>query len=158
MKHNGIFPGVILIGLGIYFLASSWSIPYLNLISDWPTLFVIFGIAFILQGKASNDSNQYFPGVILIGLGLHFHAMNLVDHWPNQWEVYTLLIGIAFLSQTSKKKKDGFFLGCLFVFFSILGLFSTGFVSWVDKLFNIFENFWPIAIILIGLYLLLKKK
>jgi hypothetical protein len=158
MKHNGIFPGIILIGLGIYFLSASWTIPYLDVIHRWPTLFIIFGIAFILQAKATNDSSHYFPGVILIGLGFHFHALHFIDHWPNQWEVYTLLIGIAFLSQTSRKKKDGFFLGSLFVFFSILGLFSTGFVSWVAKLFNIFESFWPIAIILIGLYLLLKKK
>jgi hypothetical protein len=158
MKQNGMFPGVVLIGLGLYFLSQKWTLPYIEFFHRWPTLFLIFGIAFLLQGKSSNDSSHYFPGVILVGLGVHFHAPQLVKGWPNQWEIYTLLIGFAFISQTSKKKKDGIFLGSLFIFFSILGLFSTGFVSWAGKLFSIFEAFWPIALLIIGIYLIFKKK
>lgn len=158
MKHNNVFSGIVLIGLGLYYLSQNWTFPYLEFIHNWPTLMLVFGIAFLIQGKLSKDTTNYFPGIILVGLGIHFHATHLVKGWPNQWEIYILLIGIAFISQANRTKRQGTFLGSLFVLISILGLFSTGFVSWAGKLFDLIESFWYIVLIVIGIYMVVKRR
>jgi hypothetical protein len=157
MKSQGIFPGTILIGLGVFFLLKQWAIPFVDQLYSWPSILIVLGLAFFLQAIIGKDASSYFPSVILLGLGSHFHAIGYFSFWPNEWGVYTLIIGIAFLVRYQKTKKDGLFLGILFVFISILGLFSTGYISFVGTIVGFIESFWPIVLIIIGLYLWFKK-
>lgn len=160
MKNKGIFPGLLLIGIGFYFLMHQLHIPTLEKIFTWPTLLIILGIIFLLQAYFSNDHDSIFPGTILLGIGTHIHGKSLFAIWPNHWGMYTLIISLAFLLRY-QKTKTGLVPGIILLVISILGVFYGGLISWmswIGKFVSLLESFWPVALIAIGLYLLFVKK
>jgi hypothetical protein len=160
MKRHGIFPGIILIGIGFYFLIEKLHLPYLSSFFTWPTLLLIVGIAFLAQSLFSNETSSLFPGVVLVGLGVHFHALKFLSFWPDHWGMYTFIIGIAYLGKY-KKTKSGLLPGVLLLVISLLALFYDGVIgwlNWVGQFVGFFEQFWPIALITIGIYLIVFKK
>lgn len=159
MKKQGFFPGILLIGLGAYFLLDQLKIPILKDIFTWPTLLLLIGIAFLLQAFLAKEKQSIFPGVILTGLGIHFHGRVLFDFWPDHWAMYTIIVGLAFLIR-AQKTKSGIVPGILLIVISLLGLFYDGIISWMSYIslaVNWVETFWPVLLIIIGIYILLKK-
>ncbi|WP_458412310.1 LiaI-LiaF-like domain-containing protein [Schinkia sp. CFF1] len=155
MKRQGFFLGVILIGLGVYFLMDQLNIPVMHKLFTWPTLLLIIGIAFLLQVYVAHDRQSIFPGVILTGLGIHFHGRELFSFWPDHWAIYTLIVGIAFIAQHQR------ILGILLVVISLLGLFYDGVIGWlsyISEAVGWLVHFWPVLLILLGVYILVKKK
>lgn len=74
--------------------------------------------------------------------------------------MYTLIIGIAFIVRATKTKK-GYILGILFIGVSIFMIFSSkvpAYFNWVNDVTPFVTNYWPILLIIIGIYLLKKKK
>lgn len=160
MKKQGIFPGIILIGVGVYFLMDKLDLPFLKNIFTWPTLLLIIGIAFLLQAYLTNEDQSIFPGTILTGLGLHFHGRAIFEFWPDHWAIYTLIVGIAFIIR-HQKAKSGIIPGIILTIISLLGLFYDGIISWmsyIGKAVGWLENFWPVALIIVGIYLLFINK
>lgn len=160
MKKQGIFPGIILIGVGIYFLMDQLNLPFLKSVFTWPTLLLIIGVAFLFQAYLSNENQSIFPGIILIGLGVHFHGRELFDFWPDHWAIYTFIIGLAFMAR-HKKTKSGFVTGIILTVISLLGFFYDGIIGWMKYIGNAvgwIENSWPIVLIVVGVYLLFKSK
>jgi len=159
MKKQGFFLGIILIGIGVYFLMDQLNIPFLNNVFTWPTLLVIIGISFLLQGFVGKETQSLFPGTILTGLGIHFHGRELFDFWPDHWAIYTLIVGLAFIIR-HQKTKNGIVPGILLLVISFLGLFYDGIIGWMNYIGEAvgwLENFWPVVLIIIGVYLLFKK-
>lgn len=159
MKKQGFFLGIILIGIGVYFLMDQLNIPFLNNLFTWPTLLLIIGIAFLLQGFVAKETQSLFPGTILTGLGIHFHGRELFDFWPDHWAIYTLIVGLAFIIR-HQKTKSGIVPGILLLVISLLGLFYDGIIGWMNYIGEAvgwLENFWPVILIIIGVYLLFKK-
>ena len=153
---NGIFPGILLIGIGCYFLLKQLNFPFLHAAFTWPTLLIIIGIAFIAQAYLANEYNSIVPGVVLTGLGVHFHAQHYIPFWPDHWAVYTLIVSLALLLKYYKTK-NGLVVGIILLVISLLGLFYDGFISWMNwigELVGWIEKFWPAALIIFGLYLL----
>ena len=83
MKNQRIFPGIILIGFGVFFFWQQSKISLFAEFISWPTLLMIVGIAFLCQGYGGKDYESILPGVILTGFGLHFHVVNYLSIWPN---------------------------------------------------------------------------
>ncbi|WP_017755992.1 LiaF transmembrane domain-containing protein [Calidifontibacillus oryziterrae] len=159
-KKQGIFPGLILIGIGIYFLMDQLNLPIVKNIFTWPTLLLIIGLSFLLQAYLAKDAQSVFPGIILFGLGVHFHGRDIFDFWPDHWAVYTLIVGIAFIFR-HQKTKNGIVPGIILLVISLLGLFYDGIISWMNyigKAVGWLESFWPVALILIGIYIIFKKR
>lgn len=159
MRHRGVFPGIVLIGTGAYFLLKQLDFPFIEQAFTWPTLLLIIGLAFLAQGY-SGDSDSIFPGVILIGLGIHFHAKVLFAFWPDHWAVYPLIISVAFLLKY-QKTKDGLVSGLILFIIGILGLFYADIITWmgwIGKGVKWLETFWPVALIMAGLYFLFIRK
>jgi hypothetical protein len=158
LKRQGVFPGVLLIGVGVIFLLQNYNIPFINYIFSWPSILVMIGLAFMFQAYIGKDYHSIFTGVLLVGLGIHFHGLQLFSFWPDHWAVFTAIIGVAFLLRYSKTKKDGLFPGIILLLISLVAFMYTEFINLFGSLFAYIENFWPVALIGAGVYFLFFKK
>ncbi len=158
MKRQGIFPGVLLIGVGLIFLLQNYNIPYINNIFTWPSILLIIGLAFLFQAYIGKDYHSIFTGVLLVGLGIHFHGLQLFASWPTHWAMFTMIIGFAFLFRYSKTKKDGLIPGIILLLISLIAFFYNGFIDLFGSFYSYVDSFWPIALIIAGVYLLFFKK
>ncbi|MFB6467956.1 LiaI-LiaF-like domain-containing protein [Cytobacillus sp. Hz8] len=160
MKNQRIFPGIILIGFGIYFFLQQSHILIFKEFYTWPTLLLIVGIAFLFQGYGAKDYEAIFPGVILTGFGVHFHVVNRLEIWPNHIGTFILIIALAFLLRY-QKVGAGLFQGLLFFIIAIGLLFYDKIGGWfglVEGQVSLIWKFWPIILVCIGGYLLFIRK
>ncbi|PAE24106.1 MULTISPECIES: DUF5668 domain-containing protein [Bacillaceae] len=160
MKNQRIFPGIILLGFGAYFFLQQSGFTALQSFYSWPTLLIIVGAAFLIQGYGARDYDSILPGVILTGFGLHFHVVNRLEIWPDHIGTFILIIALGFLLR-HQKTGAGLFQGILFLILAALLLFYDRVAEWMGLLDNGVSDvwqFWPILLMLIGLYFLLSKK
>ncbi|WP_456278087.1 LiaI-LiaF-like domain-containing protein [Bacillus sp. AK128] len=160
MKKQSVFPGIVLIGIGLYFLLDQLHFPALQVFYSWPTLLIIIGVAFLAQAYTSRDYQNIIPGFILTGIGIHFHLLSLLSVWPDHWAMFTLIVGIAFLLRY-QQTKSGIIPGLLLLVLSIIALFYhevLGWLGWFGNIVHFIEDYWPVALIAAGIYLLFIKK
>lgn len=158
MKRQGVFPGVLLIGVGVVFLLQNYKIPFKNEIFSWPSILLIIGLAFLFQAFIGKDYHSIFTGFLLVGLGVHFHGLQMFSFWPDHWAMFTIIIGLAFLFRYSKTKKDGLVPGIFLLLISLIAFIYEGFIDLFGSLFTYVENLWPVALIGVGIYLLFFRK
>jgi hypothetical protein len=161
MKNQRIFPGIILIGFGTYFLLQQTGITIFQQFFTWPTLLIIVGIAFLGQGYSAKEHEAILPGVIMAGFGLHFHLVGKVSFWPiNTIGMLILIISVGFFLRF-QKTNSGLFQAFLFFILAFLLLFHEKITAYFDLLQNGMSfvwKFWPALLIVVGIYFLLKKK
>jgi len=160
MKNQNIIPGIILIGFGIYYYLQQINLVLFDQFFTWPTLMAMVGIAFLVQGYRGKDYDSILPGVILFGFGFHLHIVGRLDIWPDHLGAFILIIALAFLLRY-QKTGVGLFHGILFLILAALLLFYEQISIWLGTLesgFSLIWKFWPIAIVLIGIYLLFFKR
>ncbi|MDP4087500.1 MAG: DUF5668 domain-containing protein [Bacillota bacterium] len=160
MKNQKIFPGIILIGFGAYFFMQQSGISVFEKFYTWPTLLIIVGLAFLGQGYMAKDYEAILPGVILLGFGVHFHVVGHLAFWPNQIGTFIMIIALGFFLRY-QKTKSGLFQAFLFLILALLSLFYSKIASHLGLLENsvsIAWKFWPIILIVIGIYFLFIKK
>lgn len=159
MKKQSNLTAYLLIVIGAYFLLEQFNLPFLSDFSAWPTLIILIGIAFLLNSFTTKDYGNLFSGILILGLGVHFHGLNTYPNWIEHWAVYPFIIGIAYLIRFFKTK-NGLIPGLLLVGFSSIMIFSITMPSWFNFVYyisDLLERFWPIAIIILGVYILKKK-
>lgn len=159
MKKQHLFTAYLLIGIGIYFLIKQLDLAAFRNFYNWPTLLMIVGIAFLLHHYTVKEKQNIFTGVLLLGLGIHFHGLQNYDFWYNHWSIYTLIVGMAFLVRFFTTKK-GFVPSVILIGISLLMIFSVTLPEWFQGIYGIIdfiETFWPVVLIVIGIYLLRKK-
>ncbi|MGG0287420.1 DUF5668 domain-containing protein [Peribacillus butanolivorans] len=160
MKTQRIFPGIVLIGFGLYFFLEHSQIEIFPGFFSWPTLLCIVGIAFLIQAYSGNEFDSILPGVILLGFGAHFHIVENLDIWPDNIGIFILIISLGFILR-ARKTKSGMLHGMILFIISILILFydkiSTSFGILETSTANI-EKFWPFVLMGIGAYILIRKK
>ncbi|MBU5593608.1 hypothetical protein KQI76_00345 [Amphibacillus sp. MSJ-3] len=160
MRKQNYLTAYILIGVGLYFLLQQWQIPLLENFTTWPTLLMILGFSLLIHGYLSRDHDKLFPGVVLLGIGIHFHAISIYPNWIDHWSVYAIIIGLAFLIRY-QKTKVGLYPGLILLLtglFVLLSLTNSQFSQSVNQLLRVLENYWPVSLIIFGVYLLIKKR
>ncbi|WP_027963574.1 LiaI-LiaF-like domain-containing protein [Halalkalibacillus halophilus] len=158
MKQQ-LFPAILLISLGTYFFLHQYNIPIIAQFDTWPAILIILGSAFLIIAYGKNKKENIFPGNILVGFGLHFHALSQADKWIEHWGMYTLIVGVAFLMK-AQQTKQGLVPGIVMLvisFFAISTVTMPDWFNWLDLIFQTMEQFWPLILIIIGLVLLYKK-
>ncbi|AVQ99537.1 hypothetical protein OBCHQ24_11105 [Oceanobacillus iheyensis] len=160
MKKQNALPAYILIGIGIFFLLRQLKLPIITDFYSWQTIIIIIGLALLIHSYTSKSYHNLFSGSVLLGIGIHLHGIQHYDFWIDHWAVYPLIIGIAFLVRRTKVKQ-GLFPGVILTAVSILLIFSVSLPPWLDWVYQVIdtlEQFWPVVLIVIGLYLLMKRK
>jgi hypothetical protein len=160
LKKQNALLAYILIGVGLFFLLKQLKIPVLTDFYSWQTLLIVVGLALLIHGYSAKHYQNLFSGTVVLGIGIHLHGLAHYSFWIDHWAVYILIVGIAFIIQYTKSKK-GLFPGLLLILLSVLLIFSNQLsiqFKWLYDIIHIIERFWPIILIVIGFYLLKKKK
>jgi|SRR5699024_6346880 len=160
MKKQHAFIAYILIGLGVYFLIQQLDLAFFRSFYSWPTFLMIIGIAFLIHSYSTNEHQHIFTGILLLGLGIHFHGLENYDFWFDHWSAYALIVGLAFFIRFLKTKK-GLLPAAILIGLALLMIFSVSlpeWFHWINDVAEFVETFWPVALIVIGVYFLWYKK
>ncbi|RKQ37927.1 LiaI-LiaF-like domain-containing protein [Oceanobacillus halophilus] len=160
MKKQNSLIAYILIGIGLFFLLRQLKIPIITDFYSWQTILIIVGIILLFHSYSTKSYQNILSGTIVLGLGIHFHGLAHYRFWIDHWAVYILIVGIAFILRATKTKR-GFIIGLLLTTLSILLIFSTKvpvYFQWIYDVVHLIEQFWPIILIIIGIYMIKKKK
>ena len=160
MKNKNTLTAYLLIGIGLYFLLRQLKLPIFTDFYSWPTILIIIGIALLIYSFQSKDYNSLFSGTLLFGLGIHFHGIKHYSFWIDNWAMYPLIVGIAFLVRYIKTKQ-GLLPGLILIIISCIFIFSINIPSWFNWIHDVvgfIDVYWPIILVVIGIYLLKKRK
>ncbi|MEQ6375754.1 DUF5668 domain-containing protein [Bacillaceae bacterium S4-13-56] len=158
MKKQNSFVGMVLIGIGAFFLLKELALPLFTNFYSWPTIVIIIGISMLLHSYMSKQYSNLLLGAILFGIGVHFHMITYYSFWPNHWGMVPLIIGLSFLVQYQKAKK-GLIPGLILLAIALMAIFSTqqpGWFQWIHVTVNYAVNYWPILLIIAGFYFIYR--
>lgn len=155
MKNRSVLGGIILIILGLFFLARQLNIPYMDRIAFWPLLLIGVGLFFTISALSDRKKDHsIFTGVLLLGIGIHFFASELSSQWPQHWAMYTLIVSIAFFAQFLLTGHKGVLTPAIVLL--LVTLFST---VWSNLWSEIpWPYVWPILLIVVGLVFLFRNR
>ncbi|MFJ7974721.1 LiaI-LiaF-like domain-containing protein [Peribacillus sp. NPDC096379] len=160
MKTQRIFPGIILLGFGLYFLLQQYNLVLFEGFFNWPTVLCIIGAAFLGEAYGGKQFQAILPGVILFGTGLHYHLVDHLAFWPNHIGVLQLIVAIGFLMQASKTKSS-LTKGILLLIIAIITVYYDQLISKFGLSETALANsasYWPFLVMGIGIYILFIKK
>lgn len=157
MSHRNRVPifGLILISIGVLLFLHQWHHIYL----DWTTILMLIGAALFAAGLFQRDRGAVFPGTFLFLLGLVFYIDKyeyFLFSWWEWWPVVLLCLGIAFLVHFvfNPSRKGALIPGIILIVLGLLFLYAP--LCWYD-LFYWVAKLWPILLILLGIYLIVKS-
>ncbi|CUS01911.1 conserved membrane protein of unknown function [Candidatus Promineifilum breve] len=157
MKRENIVWGIFLILLGIGFLVYQLN-PGLFGGFRWPLILVALGAIFTLGSLIGRVGGMMIPGLTLLGLGGIFYYQDSTGNWESWAYVWALLPALAGLGMVIGGLYDRelrqargvglmMFLGGLAAFAIFGGFFGLG---------PGILRYWPVLVILAGLWLLLQ--
>lgn len=160
MKKQGTVPGILLTGIGLYFLLQQMNFQMFPGFYSWPTLLAIAGLALTVHAYSAGDHANILPGITLLGIGLHFHIIHYLAFWPDHLGAFMLILSLGFLLRY-QKTRNGLFPGLLLLVISLFIIFNNqimGKLLWLKQGMSLLWNFWPVLLIASGLYLLFIRK
>ncbi|MED5246883.1 LiaF transmembrane domain-containing protein [Priestia sp. LL-8] len=160
MKKQSMFFGVLLVGFGIFFLLNELHMSIAAKVYTWPVLLILIGAALLTESALSQDHSNLLASYILITLGIHFYVSEQIPFWPTNISMVVFMVAISFLL-SARKAKSGFFQGGTLLIIAILMMFSDRlklFLPKVEDGVNYLTTFWPILLLLVGIYLLFFKR
>ena len=164
MRHyqrSNLAVGLILILIGAWFLAIQ-IFPnlrvWLNLSLSWPVIVIGAGALLLLIGLLAGAPGMAVPAFIVGGIGGLLYYQDLTGNWSSWAYAWTLIPGFAGagvilsgLLGNRPKRSLGEGLN-LIVISLVLFLVFAAFLGGP----NLFGPFWPLLIILLGLWLIIR--
>jgi hypothetical protein len=104
VKRKDLVSGVMLIGIGVIFLASNLgTLPEVNVARMWPLILVVIGV-----GKVLASDEGWWSGLSLIliaGIFLahNYQVMRIHDSWP----LFIVVAGLSVLFGGDRSKVEG---------------------------------------------------
>lgn len=104
VKRKDLVTGVLLIGVGLIFLASNLDMtPELNWGRMWPLILVVIGIGKIIapdqEGRSGGLTLLLIAGIFLAH---NYRVLSLHDSWP----LFIVIAGLSVLFGAAQKKKE----------------------------------------------------
>ncbi|AXF55803.1 hypothetical protein [Salicibibacter kimchii] len=158
MKSNQVFPGMVFIGAGVYYLTHLFAPAAANQWITWETMVIWLGLALSIDGFLSKSGPALLPGVFMIGIGVHFHATELYPNWPSHIGTLATFFGIACLIAYLRTKKDFLFIGIVSICIGGLFLFFEPIAERIAEASESFSFIWPLLLLVLGVFLLFKGK
>ncbi|MDQ0232797.1 hypothetical protein [Metabacillus malikii] len=161
MKKVPLLPSIIILSFGIFYSLQKFNIELIENQNSWQFILILLGAAFLISGHFDKDNSAILPGILLLGLGLHFLLHAGISGWPDHPAAILFILAIG-LILTSLKLKKGYASGILVL---ITGLFLhflqsiSDSLSVVEGIVPLIETYWPFLLLLLGiLFLLFRKK
>ncbi len=157
--------GLVLILLGVFFLAAQWVPglrPWMSIERSWPL--IIIGVAAMLAviGLATGETDMAIPVFIVGGIGGLLYWQNLTFNWASWAWAWTLIPGFvgagmivaAFLRGIRGRRASNMLAGGIWNILSslmLLAIFGSflGGPPWLTR-------YWPVGVILLGLWVLVR--
>lgn len=158
MRHkSGIVGGIILILLGLLFLASE-IFPGIFSFWEWPFIIILVGLVFLLWSVLGGVGGLAIPGCILSGIGgiLYYqNAYNAWDTWSFVWALIPGFVGVGILLSgvIDREFKDRFFGGLTLLMISAIMFFAFGYFFGLTQAI---AKYWPVLLVLLGLISLIR--
>jgi hypothetical protein len=152
--------GVILIIVGGWFLAMQL-VPDLNdwfwAIFDWPFVIIAVGVFLLLLGLLAGAPGLSVPASIVAGIGGILAYQNATGNWESWAYIWTLIpgfvgIGVILSALLGDGGKEGFRSGLTLVFISVIIFLIFSSIMGANPL----GAWWPILLILLGVWLLIQ--
>jgi len=160
-RSSSIVIGLVLLIVGGLFLAAqlfpalgSW----LLFRFDWPVYIILAGVVLLLIGLVSGVPAMAVPASIIGGIGGLLYWQNATGNWESWAYAWTLIpgfVGVGIIlagllgeSPRTALRDGGGMIVFSLVLFVIFGTFLGG--------LNLLGPFWPVLLILLGLWLLLR--
>lgn len=151
MKRDSIVWGVILILLGLGFLAYQL-FPDVFAGFAWPWLLVALGVVFVVMSLLTRTGGTMIPGVVLLGLGGIFLYQTRTGDWASWSYLWTLMPGLGGLGLLlggliDRELRPARVGGVIMIAASVV-LFAV-----FGGLFGLSPavlRFWPVVLIIVG--------
>jgi len=159
-QRGNVFVGLLIIGVGIWFLMARLGVNLPNIGAMWPIFPTFGGLAFLgmyLSGR-DKDAGLLIPGIggFLVGLFFFFFTFGVFE-WGEMgrlWPVFPLIGGIAFTALYMAERDSGLLVpalgglgvGIIGLFFTMMGLS----LAWIG-------TYWPVILIVVGLIILAQN-
>jgi hypothetical protein len=160
MKKISLLPGLIFLGIGIYYSFQKLNIHLFENQNSWQVILILLGAAYLISGHFEKDNSAILPGIILAGLGIHFIFLSKLPSWPDHPAAFLFILALG-LILTSIKTKSGYAQGLMILAIGLfLHFFQTIMQSFtnVENGVHILETYWSFLLILIGAFLLIMKR
>lgn len=160
-RNRNLGLGVLLVLLGAWFLAvqfvpglGTWVERYF----DWPWIIVGIGLLFVLTGALSGVAELAIPGSIIGGIGGLLYYQNATgdwDSWAYAWTLIPGFVGVGiFITNVLKGRfrealREGS--GSIVISVLLFGVFGS-FMGGPA----ILGQYWPVLLILLGLWMLVR--
>ncbi len=145
--------GILFIIIGFIFLGRNLDWFYFNWQDLWPSLLIAGGVFFWIGWLFNRkEFGLLMPGTILLVYGLMFQYSALYSWYSmdDLWPGFLLGPGLGFLFMYLLGNREKGLLIPAFILIGLAGLF------WMGQ--DTFRYFWPIILIAVGLYLLVKSR
>ncbi len=158
-----LFLGIVLVLSGLIILLDKFGILYLSWKKVISILLVFYGAYFGYSGFGLNSNSKVFWGSILFFFGIYlfidsFGLLNPDVHFF--WPVVMIITGLSFFMSFVNRPKDFALLlpAVTLVGIGVLFLLTNlGFI-YSFELWDRIEKFWPVLLIIFGLYFMLKRR
>jgi len=160
-RRTNLIGGIVLILVGVYFLAVQLFPelgPSLNIEFSWPLILVGVGAFLLLFGLLVNAPDMAVPACIVAGIGGILYYQNMTGDWASwayAWALIPGFVGVGvilaglFGGTFRQSLRDG---GTLILISLILFAVFSSFLGGKSYL----GVYWPVLLILLGLWLLIR--
>jgi hypothetical protein len=160
-RRSNLAVGLILILIGAWFFAIQ-VFPnlrvWLNLSFSWPMIIIGAGVLLLLIGLLAGEPGMAVPACIVGGIGGLLYYQNLSGNWGSWAYAWTLIPGfvgagviLSGLLGNRPKRSLGDGLNLIVISLVLFLIFAT-FLGGP----NLLGPFWPVLIILLGLWLIVR--
>jgi hypothetical protein len=156
-RRNSIVGGVILILLGLVFLASEIAPQYFQF-WDWPMIIIGLGAVFLVWAILAGEGGLAVPGAILSGIGGIFYYQNMTGNWESWSFIWALIPGFVGLGVLISGIIDGNFkkvFGAGLTLIIIAAVLFFAFGSFLGLEHDL-VRYWPVLLVVLGLISLLR--
>ncbi|HZW05027.1 MAG TPA: DUF5668 domain-containing protein [Anaerolineaceae bacterium] len=158
-RKSAVIPGIILILIGLAFLAIEL-VPGLadqvDLSFSWPMIIIGIGVIMLVLAFSLNEPGLVIPATITGGIGSLLFYQNTTGDWGSwayAWALIPGFVGIGLVLYSLWEGKRGDELQTGIVMTLISGLAFLLFGSFLGP-FDEIGQFWPVLLVLLGVYLL----
>ncbi|MBN1154656.1 hypothetical protein JXB12_07010 [candidate division KSB1 bacterium] len=156
-SHRSVVPGAVLILVGILLLIHELDFIPVRWSQFFPVILVLIGLLLFIWGIRGRIGGGLFWGIVFLGAGIFYVIRNyeLIPYhsMPTTWPIFSIILGIAFLSLFILNRNDwGVLIPAIVLLLIGLNYFLDYFNYW--RLQEILHTYWPLSLVLAGVFVI----